>query len=120
MIARLSRKERIEKFLTRIVFYLSRPNTYVLIAVGLLALLIVGTFLIWEFESNEGGSVPLADFGTAFAYMLQSVSGVWLGAPSPQTIGGRTVALIVVIVAAALRALLIAAIVSAFVNRVLV
>lgn len=120
MVVRLSRQERLQKFLARLVFYLSRPNTYVLIAVGLSALLIVGAFLIWEFESNAEGNLPLADFGAAFAYMLQSVSGVWLGAPSPQTIGGRTVALIVVIVGAALRALLIAAIVSVFVNRVLV
>jgi voltage-gated potassium channel len=52
-------------------------------------------------------------------YMLQSVSGVWLGAPYPITLGGQIVALVVIIVAAAMRALLVAAIVSGFVNRIL-
>lgn len=119
MVIRLSRSERIKQFLLRTLFVLSRPNTYILTAWGLVALLIFGTYLIWEFEKDFTTTSQLADFGNAFAYMVQNVSGVWVNAPPPQTIMARSTALVVVIVAAALRALLIAAIVSAFVNRVL-
>lgn len=114
-----TRRERLDPIFWRMIFLLSRPNTYALIGVGLVALLVVGSFLIWEFEARPGTESPLADFGNAFAYMLQNVLGVWVGAPFPRTIGGQAVALAVALVAAAVRALLIAAIVSGFVNRVL-
>jgi voltage-gated potassium channel len=119
MIVRLSRTERFKRFILRALFVLSRPNTYILVAWGLLALLVFGTLLIWEFDKDFSDLSQLADLGNAFAYMVQNVSGVWVGAPAPVTVYARTTALIVVIIAAALRALLIAAIVSAFVNRVL-
>lgn len=119
MVVRLSRTERLQKLLLRTLFWLSRPNTYVIVAWGLAALLVGGTFLVWEFEKDFPLS-QLADFGNAFAYVVQNVSGVGLGAASPLTLSARTTALVVVILAAALRALLIAAIVSALVNEVLV
>jgi voltage-gated potassium channel len=119
MIYRPTRRERLAQILWRIVFVLSRPNTYALIGVGLLLLLAVGTLLIWTFEMQGADALGLADIGNAFSYMLQNVSGVTLGAPPPQTIPGRATALVVVIIAAAIRALLVAAIVSGFVNRIL-
>lgn len=120
MVIRLSRSERLKQFLLRLLFVLSRPNTYILTAWGLLALLVFGTVLVWEFEKDFSPDSPMADFGNALAYVVQNVSGVSMGAGVPLTVIARTTALIVVIVAAGLRALLIAAIVSAFVNRVLV
>lgn len=119
MVVRFSRTEQIKRAVLRALFVLSRPNTYVLIAWGLLALLIAGTLLIWEFDKDFSTSSQLTDIGNAFAYMVQNVSGVWVGAAAPETVYARSIALVVVIVAAALRALLIAAIVSAFVNSVL-
>ncbi len=118
MYVRTTRTERLLRLLRRVVFVLSRPNTYVFIALGLGLLLIVGTFLVWEFEA-QSLAAKRGDFGTAWMYMLQSVFGVYLGYSPPDTLGGQFVALIVIIVAAALRALLVAAIVSGFVNRVL-
>lgn len=120
MIIRPTRRERLQQILWRVVFFLSRPNTYVYLALGLFVLLAVGTLLTWEFETQLGSNAPLADINNAFLYMLQSSSGVVLGASAPQSVGGKGIALVVVIIAAALRALLIAAIVSGFVNRVLV
>ncbi len=114
-----TRRERLTQVFWRMIFVLSRPNTYLLIALGLLGLLSVGTLVIWAFEFQANAGSALADFGNAFAYMLQNVSGVTLGAPPPQSVGGRGGALVVVILAAAVRALLVAAIVSGFVNRVL-
>lgn len=119
MILHRTRRERLAQFFLRVIFVLSRPNTYVFIALGLGLLLIVGTLFIWQFEAQPGTALPLSDLGNAFAYMLQNASGVVLGAYAPQTIGAKTVALFVVIVAAALRALLVAAIVSGFVNQIL-
>jgi voltage-gated potassium channel len=119
MVVRLSRTERLRRFLYRAVFVLSRPNTYILTAWGLLALLVLGTALIWEIELRSPVASQLSDFGNALAYMVQNVSGVWVAAPPPQTVEAKSIALVVVLVAATLRALLIAAIVSIFVNRVL-
>lgn len=119
MVVRLSRAERLRRFVYRVLFLLSRPNTYILTAWGLVALLVFGTAVIWKIELGSPVQSQLTDFGNAFAYMVQNVSGVWVNAPAPQTVLARSIALVVVIVAAALRALLIAAIVSIFVNRVL-
>ncbi len=119
MYVRPTRTERLKQIFWRALFLLSRPNTYLLIAAGLLAMLIFGTLFLWEFEAQARNS-QLGDFGNALAYMLQNVSGVLLGVSPPMTMGGQVVALVVVIVAAGMRALLVAAIVSGFVNRVLV
>ena len=101
-------------------FYTLAPNTYVLIALGLLALLIVGTFVIWVLELQPGSNSPLNTFDASFTYMLQNVSGVWIGSQPPSTGGGRAFAVVVILIAAAIHALLIAALVSGFVNRVLI
>ncbi len=130
MVHRYSRTERLQHVFWRAIFLLSRPNTYVLIAVGLLALLFLGTFIVWELEVYEASvselpasrfplSNPLRNYDAAFNYMLQSVSGVFIGAQPPT--GGPAIgtAIVVIIIAGALRALVIAALVSGFVNRVL-
>lgn len=115
-----TRRERFEQFLRRLILFLGRPNTYLWIAGGLFVLLIGGTLVLWGIEMNMANASPLADVGQAFAYMLQNVSGVALGAQVPQSIWGRAIALFVILVAAGFRALLVAAIVSGFVNNVLV
>jgi voltage-gated potassium channel len=119
MYVRLTRRERLERFFWRAVFVLSRPNTYVLIALGLVALLVVGTFIIWELENNYTTDSPLRTPEAAFSYILQNVTGVGIGSSSPNTVAARMLAILVVVVAAALRALLVAALVSGFVNRVI-
>lgn len=119
MLPRPSRTERLQSFLWRIVFLLSRPNTYFLIALGLFALLVVGTFVIWGLETQPGSTSSLTSTDSSFTYMLQSVSGVWIGSQAPSTGPGRAFAVVVILIAAALRALLVAALVSGFVNRVL-
>jgi voltage-gated potassium channel len=119
MVVRATRLERLRQFLLRAVFLLSRPNTYFLIALGLIILLVFGTLLVWETETQASSNSPLNSLDASFTYMLQSVSGVWIGSASPITAGGRAVAVIVILIAAAIRALLVAALVSGFVNRVL-
>lgn len=119
MLHRPSNTERLKSLFWRAIFVLSRPNTYLLIALGLLALLIIGTLVIWEFEMQGDSKLPLASFDGSFTYMLQNVSGVWIGSQPPSTGGGRAFAVVVILIAAATRALLVAALVSGFVNRVL-
>lgn len=119
MYLTLTRRERIERFFWRAVFVLSRPNTYVLIAVGLSALLLFGTLAIWELEINYTADSPVRSPEAAFLYLLQNVTGVGIGASTPNTVAARAAAIVVVVLAAALRALLVAALVSGFVNRVI-
>lgn len=119
MYSPLTKREQMARFARRAMLFLARPNTYLWIAAGLLVLLVTGTFALWIMEVTYSPASPLADVGDAFTYILQNVSGVALGAQSPQSISGRAIALFVVIVAAGFRALLVAAIVSGFVNNVL-
>lgn len=120
MLPRPSRTELFRAYFWRIVFALSRPNTYLWIALGLAVLLFIGTLLIWEIELQDSSDLPLSNINGSFTYMLQSVSGVWLGAPPPTTATARGVAIVIILIAAAIRALLVAALVSGFVNRVLI
>lgn len=120
MLPRPSHLERLKVFFWRVTFVLSRPNTYLLIALGLLALLVVGTFVIWELEVQPGSKSSLNTIDASFTYMLQNVSGVWIGSQPPTTGGGRAFAVVVILVAVTIRALLVAALVSGFVNRVLI
>jgi voltage-gated potassium channel len=119
MVYRPTTQERLKRAFYRIVFILSRPNTYLWIALGLVLMLVVGTVVIWELERGVGGELQLTEFGGAFNYMLQNVSGVWLGSPPPKSTPARGFAVFIIILAAATRALLVAALVSGFVNRIL-
>lgn len=112
--------DRLKFVLVRLIRLLSQPNTYLYIALILFTLLISGTLLIWVLEQQLGGEPGLAEPGGAFTYMLQNVSGVYLGALPPSTAMGRLVAVFVILIAAAARAVLVAAIVSGFVNRLLI
>lgn len=114
-----TRRERLASLFRRAIAFLARPNTYLWIAGGLLVLLVGGTLGLWGMEMGSAPASPIADLGNAFTYILQNVSGVTLGAQSPVSVPARGFALFVVIVAAGFRALLVAAIVSGFVNDVL-
>lgn len=119
MIHRRRLSERVKDSLLRIITILSRPNTYTFILLALLTLLVVGTILTVLFEQHSTGEPALRQWDAAIIFMLQNVAGVGLGAKVPLTFAGRFSAVIVIVLAAATRALLVAAIVSGFVNRVL-
>ena len=114
------RSERLRHIFYRTVYILSRPNTYTVIALMLMGVLVIGTVLIMLIEQQSGGEPALRNWDAAFTYMLQNVTGVGLAAKVPLTMAGRGTAVSIVLIGAATRALLIAAIVSGFVNRLLV
>jgi voltage-gated potassium channel len=105
--------------LQRVIRFLSRPNTYTLILFFLVVLLVFGTVLVWWFEHDPHGEPALRSLENAFVFMLQNVSGVGIGAAVPLTLAGRVTGIIFVILAAGSRAIFIAAVVSGFVNRLL-
>ncbi|HEX7588561.1 MAG TPA: NAD-binding protein [Anaerolineae bacterium] len=106
------------RILVRLVRFLSRPNTYISILYILVLVLAVGTVLVWilELDAKTPGFLGIDD---AFVFMLQNVSGVGIGATPPQTAGARGVGVAFVIIAAGMRAVFIAAVVSSFVNNLL-
>lgn len=119
MMHRRRLSERIKNTLLRTITVLSRPNTLTFIFLALLTFLVVGTVLTVLFEQHPTGEPGLRQWDAAFIFMLQNVAGVGLGAKIPLTFGGRFSAVVVIVLAAATRALLVAAIVSGFVNRIL-
>ncbi len=112
--------ERLLDSVVRAVRLLSRPNTYALILLITLLLIVVGMVVVTLFENDATGEPGLRDLENSFIYMLQNVFGVGIGALSPKTLAGRIAAVFIVIVAAANRGLFVAAVVSGFVNRILV
>lgn len=119
MLTPPTRLERLQAALLRIIRFLGSPGTYTLLALSLLILLLGGTAVMVVVENMPGEQSPLRDWNNALTFMLQNVSGVGIGAQVPQTFGGRIAGIIFVLLGAALRAILLAAIVSGFVNRLL-
>ncbi len=115
-----TRIEQFKAFLQRVVRVLSARTTYVTLALILVALLVGGALVMMLLESQDDGEPALRNFNNAFAFMLQNVAGVGIGAQVPQTLWGRIAGILFVLGGAALRALLIAAIVSWFVNQLLI
>ena len=116
---RRSRYERYIEAFFRVIQVLSRPNTYTIILLVTLVLLLLGTVLVQFFEQGPEGEPTMRNWNEAFVFMLQNVAGVGIGAKAPLSPGGRAVGVIFVILAAANRGLFVAAIVSGFVNRLL-
>lgn len=114
-----TRRERVQAAVLRLVRYLSKPSTYTYLLLILVLLLIGGAIVMMLLEGQEGGQPAFRDFNNAFTFMLQNTAGVGLGAQVPLTLAGRVAGILFVVGGAALRALLIAAIVSWFVNRLL-
>lgn len=110
---------RYERPLLRLISFLTRPNTYTLILAVMVVLLVLGTVLVWWFEQDPSGETALRSMDNAFIFMLQNVSGVGIGASAPRTLAGRVTGVVFVILAAANRAIFVAAVVSGFVNRLL-
>lgn len=114
-----TRTEQLKAALLRFVRTLSNPNTYTTLLVILVALLLGGALVMMVLESRDGGEPKLREFNNAFSFMLQNIMGVGIGAQVPQTLPGRIAGILFVLAGAALRAILIAAVVSWFVNRLL-
>lgn len=114
-----TRSERIQAAVMRLIRFLSKPSTYTYLLLILVLLLVGGAVVMMLLEAQEGGQRDLRDFNSAFTFMLQNVAGVGLGAQVPLTLPGRLAGIFFVLGGAALRAVLIAAIVSWFVNRLL-
>ena len=98
--------------------FLARPNTYTVILFIMTALLVLGTVLVWFFEQGNS-TVNGYHLDDSFVFMLQNVSGVGIGATPPVTPGARGICITFVILAAAMRAVFVAAVVSSFVNQLI-
>lgn len=104
--------------LMRLVRWLAQPNTYTIIFLALTLLLGIGTLLVWYFELASPAPTRYG-IDDAFVFMLQNIAGVGIGANPPLTPTARGIGVMFVILAAAMRAVFVAAIVSSFVNRLL-
>lgn len=102
----------------RLVRFLAQPNTYTIIFLALALLLAFGTVSVWYFELGNPAQSKF-EIDDAFVFMLQNVSGVGIGAIAPLTPAARGIGITFVILAAAMRAVFVAAVVSSFVNRLL-
>ena len=104
---------------TRTIRFLARPNTYTVILLVMTALLVVGTALVWIFEIGDPDLSAPYGKSDALVFMLQNVSGVGIGAMPPHTASARGVGITFVILASAMRAIFVAAVVSSFVNQLI-
>ncbi len=105
--------------LVRLIRFLARPNTYTTILLIMTLLLAVGTVLVWFLERGTSVNPAFPTIEDAFVFMLQNVSGVGIGADVPHSASARAVGVTFVILAAAMRAIFVAAVVSSFVNRLI-
>jgi voltage-gated potassium channel len=115
-----TRAEKLKAALLRVIRFLSQPSTYTYLFVLLIATLVGGSLLMMLLENQEGGEPGFRSFDNAFTFMLQNVAGVGLGAKVPLTLQGRLAGILLVLGGTALRAVLIAAVVSWFINQLLV
>jgi hypothetical protein len=111
--------EQLKATFLRLVRALSNPSTYSTLVLLLVLLLIGGALVMMLLESQAGGEPALQEFNNAFTCMMQNVAGVGLAAKVPLTLPGRLAGVVFVLAGAALRAVLLAAIVSWFINRLL-
>jgi voltage-gated potassium channel len=102
-----------------LVAFLARPNTYTIILLAMVILLGLGTVLVWIIEQGTTSTPGLQSIDDAFVFMLQNVSGVGIGANAPHSPAARYLGVTIVILAAAMRAIFVAAVVSSFVNRLI-
>jgi voltage-gated potassium channel len=99
--------------------WLGRPKLLILILVITLLIVVVGTTAMWLAEQALGGEPAFTNWANAFWYMLSSVAGIGVGAKTPLTETGRTVAIIGGVFGSALKGVFTAAVASAFVNRLI-
>jgi voltage-gated potassium channel len=103
----------------RVIRFLSRPNTYTAILYILILVLAAGTVIVWFLELGTTTNPGFSGIADAFVFMLQNVSGVGIGATPPNSASARGVGVTFVILAAGMRAVFIAAVVSSFVNNLI-
>lgn len=96
---------------------LARANTYFVIFLVASLMTILGAALVWQFEQAPDGEPALRDFENSFVYMAQNVAGVGIGARNPLTRTSRYTVLFIATLAAGLRGVFVATVVSTFVNR---
>ncbi len=112
-------KTRVTRNFMRLVRFLARPNTYTIILFIIIVVLAVGTVLVWFLELGTADAPAFPGIEDAFLFMLQNMSGVSIGAGVPRSASARGVGVAFVILAVGLRAIFVAAIVSGFVNRLI-
>ena len=82
-------------------------------------IILAGATALWLAEQALGGEADFRSWGNAFWYMISSVVGIGLGAKSPLTETGRTLAIISGVAGSALKGIFTAAVAGAFVNRLI-
>ena len=98
---------------------LARPKLLIILFLITLGIIFVGATVLWIAEQAGGGEPDYLIWGNAFWYMTSSVAGIGIGAKSPLTETGRTLAIVAGVSGSALKGVFTAAIASAFVNRLI-
>ncbi len=113
------RPSRARRFLLRLIRWLGRPNLIILTVLLTLLVVALGALALSLIEGAFGGEPDLASWSNAFWYMLSQVVRVSVGARTPSTEAGRSVAIIGGVLGLALSGFFTAAIASALVNRLI-
>jgi voltage-gated potassium channel len=98
---------------------LGQPQLILVLFFTTSIIIIVAATALWLAEQTLGGEADYRSWNNAFWYMLSSVAGIGLGAKSPLTETGRTLAIIAGVAGSALKGIFTAAIAGAFVNHLL-
>ena len=102
-----------------VLYWMARPQLLRNLLAITLIIVVIGATGLWLAEQALGGEQAFTLWGNAYWYMLSSVAGIGVGAKTPLTEGGRTIAIIGGVSGSALKGVFTAAVASAFVNRII-
>lgn len=116
---RLARIRLTRQTLLVLVQRLSQPRLLQRLFIITAIIVLVGATGLWLAEQALGGETDYRSWANAFWYMISSVAGIGLGAKSPLTETGRTLAVLSGVAGSALKGIFTAAVAGAFVNRLI-
>jgi voltage-gated potassium channel len=111
--------DSLSRLLLAIANWFGRPKLLVILLTVTLAIVVAGATALWFAEQSLGGEQDFRIWNNAFWYMFSSVAGIGVGARTPLTESGRTLAIIAGVSGSALKGVFTAAVASAFVNRLI-
>ena len=116
---RLARIITIRETFVMLVLRLAQPKLLQRLFFVTTIIIVVGATALWLAEQALGGEADYRLWANAFWYMISSVAGIGLGAKSPLTETGRTLAVLAGVAGSALKGIFTAAVAGAFVNRLI-
>ena len=116
---RLARIIALRRAMILLAQRLGQPRLVLRLFIITVTIILVGATALWLAEQALGGEADFRQWANAFWYMISSVVGIGLGAKSPLTETGRTLAIVSGVAGSALKGIFTAAVAGAFVNRLI-